>query len=160
MITKSQITINLVIEINESEARALDALAGYGPDSFLEVFYKQLGKYYMAPHEYGLRTLFGKIRTEIPSQLSKIDKAREAVKYTEDGMRNIRKLIEDIKLHIPEDGYKELILRLDKCSSDSVYAAPENPIYFDKVSMALTTHLSPIDTEWKQKIANIFSGKE
>lgn len=80
MITKSQITINFVIEINESEARALDALVGYGTDPFLEAFYKQLGKHYMSPHEHGLRTLFDKIRSGVPGQLAKIDKAREAVK--------------------------------------------------------------------------------
>lgn len=80
MITKSQITINFVIEINESEARALYALVGYGTDSFLEVFYRQLGKHYMAPHEHGLRTLFDKVKNGVPGQLAKIDKAREAVK--------------------------------------------------------------------------------
>jgi hypothetical protein len=47
-----------VITLEESEILALDALAWYGVDAFLRVFYKELGKAYMGPHENGLRTLF------------------------------------------------------------------------------------------------------
>lgn len=75
-------------------------------------------------------------------------------------MRDIRKLIEEMKVHIPATGYEDLTARLDKCSKDSVYSAPENPIYFEKVAEALNSFLSPIDTEWKREIANIFNGKK
>lgn len=71
------IAVDITIRLTESEARALDALAGYGVDSFLEVFYK-LGRAYMEPHEGGLRSLFCAIRGHggIPGVLSRIDDAR------------------------------------------------------------------------------------
>lgn len=47
-----------VLELNDAEVEALDALAGYGVDSFLKVFYEKLGRAYMEPHEAGLRSLF------------------------------------------------------------------------------------------------------
>jgi len=62
---------------SEIEARALDALAGYGTDAFLECFYKHMGKAYLQPYEKGLIELFDSIRGEIPPHLNRVDKARK-----------------------------------------------------------------------------------
>jgi len=77
-IWRSDVTLELSLSISEKEARALDALAGYGIDSFLEVFYKQLGSVYLKQHEDGLRSLFGVIRAEVVPMLRRADNARAA----------------------------------------------------------------------------------
>ncbi len=68
------------ISLSENELRALEALAGYGTDKFLEVFYENMGKHYLTPHEAGLRSLFESVRGDGRSLLHRIDAAREAVK--------------------------------------------------------------------------------
>jgi hypothetical protein len=73
------VTLNAVLELNEQELRALDALAGYGDDAFLEMFYKQLGKHYMRPHEEGLRSLFTTIRKEIPPIIKLAEESRKII---------------------------------------------------------------------------------
>lgn len=58
--------------------RALEALAGYGSDGFLKVFYQHMGRAYLEPHEVGLRSLFETIRTELPPILCRADSAKKA----------------------------------------------------------------------------------
>lgn len=65
------------LDLNFEEAAALDALAGYGVDSFLEVFYKHLGRAYLEPHERALRTLFEKVSVDVPHFLHKIREAND-----------------------------------------------------------------------------------
>ena len=65
--------------VNESEARALDALVGYGDEAFLAHFYK-LGEHYMKPHEEGLRSFFKTIRNELAGPLSRLNTARQSFK--------------------------------------------------------------------------------
>lgn len=55
------VKVKALMELNESELRALDALVGYGVQPFLKVFYEKLGKAYLGPHEDGLRSLFANI---------------------------------------------------------------------------------------------------
>lgn len=71
--------LEVVLIISESEARALDALAGYGDDAFIKQFYEHLGKHYMEPHEKGLRLFLKTIRegSGIGSVLSRMDDARQ-----------------------------------------------------------------------------------
>lgn len=64
--------------IDEQEARALDALAGYGDDSFITAFYEKLGKSYMEDHEAGLRSFLKSIRDIIPPALLQLESARKA----------------------------------------------------------------------------------
>ncbi len=73
-------TVRLAItfELNEAEARALDALSGYGDDAFIKVFYESLGKSYMQDHEAGLRTFLVTIREVLPGILARADKARKS----------------------------------------------------------------------------------
>lgn len=70
--------VKVTLELNEDEIRALDALAGYGANAFLEVFYKQMGKAYLQPHEAGLRSLFNVIRSDLPPIMNRAKAARTA----------------------------------------------------------------------------------
>lgn len=67
----------VLLILSEDEARALEAICGYGPNRFVEWFYKNLGKHYLKPHENGMRSLFETVRKELPLHLSKFSKARE-----------------------------------------------------------------------------------
>lgn len=71
------IAVQATMELNESELAALDALAGYGTDGFLEVFYAKMGRAYLQPHEAGLRSLFDKIRADVPNTLRLLQDARK-----------------------------------------------------------------------------------
>lgn len=59
---RPRIETRITIDLSEAEAGALDALAGYGTDEFLECFYKHMGKAYLQPYEAGLRSLFDSVR--------------------------------------------------------------------------------------------------
>ena len=70
----------VTLVLSESEAKALDALVGYGADSFLKVFYAGLGKAYLEPFEKGLRSLFDSVRTgegSVSTFLRRLHEARE-----------------------------------------------------------------------------------
>lgn len=77
MKTKTTATLQTMhtLMLSEVEARALEALAGYGADAFLEVFYKHMGKHYLQPHESGLRSLFDSI-SGLRYGLKQADQAR------------------------------------------------------------------------------------
>jgi hypothetical protein len=72
-----KVNVSITLELDEEEARALDALIGYGNDQFIKVFYEHMGTAYLKPHEKGLRTLFDCIRDVIPCTLARIDSARK-----------------------------------------------------------------------------------
>lgn len=72
------IDLRLTFTVNEQEARALDALAGYGDDAFVKAFYANLGTHYLAPHEAGLRSFLRSIRDSMPGILGRVDAARKA----------------------------------------------------------------------------------
>lgn len=78
IVGKGTVAMTVTIEISESEARALDALVGYGDDAFINAFYEKLGKSYMVKHESGLREFFQSIRSLMPSELARADNARIA----------------------------------------------------------------------------------
>jgi hypothetical protein len=80
--TKNNVCIDFTVscKLSESEARALDALVGYGFKEFLEVFYEKMGKAYLEPHASGLKTLFETVQADVVPALSKIDDARDALK--------------------------------------------------------------------------------
>lgn len=56
------VDVKIQFTLSYEEAAALDALAGYGADGFLKVFYEHLGRHYLEPHERGLRSLFEGIK--------------------------------------------------------------------------------------------------
>lgn len=72
-----QLNVKITLDVSESEARAMEALAGYGTKPFLNVFYKHMGRHYLEPHESGLASLFSKIRAQLPHELTAIDNARK-----------------------------------------------------------------------------------
>lgn len=73
--TKITFTVNL--ELDEQEARALNAITIYGSKQFLEFFYKSLGRSYLEPYEKGLISLFAGISNKMPVQLKKFDDVSE-----------------------------------------------------------------------------------
>ena len=79
IIGSAKLDLVLTFTISESEARALDGLAGYGDDAFITAFYERLGKSYMRDHEQGLRLFLKSIREFIPNQLRLIDDARKTL---------------------------------------------------------------------------------
>lgn len=72
------VSLTICIECDEEEARALDALVGYGDDAFIKAFYDSLGKAYMEEYEQGLRRLFKSLREILPGWLSRSNAARTA----------------------------------------------------------------------------------
>ena len=76
LLVKPKVSIAVIFEVDESEARALDALAGYGDDAFIKVFYEKLGEGYMREHEKGLRSFLTSIRGIVGPALSEVDDAR------------------------------------------------------------------------------------
>lgn len=77
--TNVTIGVSVTLKLDEAQARALDAIVGYGDKAFLEVFYKHLGKAYLEPHERGLIALFDNIRHSVPNALWQVDGAREVL---------------------------------------------------------------------------------
>lgn len=72
------VKLSVRIDLTEDEARALDALAGYGDDAFIEAFYEKLGKAYMRDYEQGLRSFLTSMRRELSPLFGKADAARKA----------------------------------------------------------------------------------
>lgn len=73
-----RIEVDVNVKLSMAEVQALEALAGYGTDGFLEVFYKQMGKHYLQPHEAGLRSLFATISSELPPIIRRYQSAKKA----------------------------------------------------------------------------------
>ena len=71
------ISFEVKITLTEAEARALNALVGYGDNAFIGFFYRYLGEYYLQPYEHGLRSLFRSIRNDISPRLDSVDRARK-----------------------------------------------------------------------------------
>jgi hypothetical protein len=78
--SKPLVQLEIVLRLTEDEAAALDALAGYGTEAFLKVFYTHLGTAYLQPHEKGLRSLFNEIRCGNPAISTVLDHAKQARK--------------------------------------------------------------------------------
>jgi hypothetical protein len=76
-LVRSAITVDLVISLTEDQARALDALVGYGTHAFLKVFYTHMGEAYLKPHEKGLISLFETIKEVVPRELATVEHARQ-----------------------------------------------------------------------------------
>ena len=75
----AKIEFKVTFVLDEVQARALDALVGYGATPFLRVFYRHLGKGYLEAHEGGLRRLFRAVTEQVQPELARIDRARKAI---------------------------------------------------------------------------------
>lgn len=73
---RPRLDLNVQFNVNEEEARALDALVGYGDDAFIKHFKETLGSAYIRDHEQGLRSFFKSVREMMPPILNKLDAAR------------------------------------------------------------------------------------
>ena len=81
---KTSVSIETTVVLTEIEVRALDALVGYGIDSFLANFYKNMGKHYMKPNEEGIRQVFKTVEEKIRPHLARINRIRKELdKITE-----------------------------------------------------------------------------
>jgi hypothetical protein len=76
----SEVHFKIKMDLTESEARALDALACYGTDEFIDFFYKHMGKSYLSPHEAGLRSLFDKVKSDMSASIGRINHAKIVLK--------------------------------------------------------------------------------
>lgn len=74
-----EVEMNIKLFLSKDEAKSLDAIVGYGSDSFLEIFYEKLGKAYLKPHEKAMRTLFEKLSKELPIEINKIEVAEKQI---------------------------------------------------------------------------------
>ena len=77
-------------------------------------------------------------------------------------MRNIVKLVDAIKAEIPDDyGVRDWVIdKLEDVIDSAKYRAPEAYIVnFEQLAMVLKECLGEPDTEWKQRIADIFADK-
>lgn len=77
---KPQVTVTATLTLDHQEIAALDALAGYGTDEFLKVFYGKLGEAYLRPHEAGLRSLFETVRGDAARVLASVRDAEQVLK--------------------------------------------------------------------------------
>ena len=75
--SSSQMDFQVTLKLTEIEARALEAIVGYGAKEFLNCFYEHLGKHYLQPHETGVISLFSTIKDELPKHLYRFDKCRK-----------------------------------------------------------------------------------
>lgn len=73
---RATIEATATFTVDEQEMRALDAMVGYGFQSFIDTFKKHMGTSYMAGHEDGCKRFFESIRGSIPAILSRADDAR------------------------------------------------------------------------------------
>lgn len=71
--TKLDYDIKINLELSLEEAKALNIITKYGSKSFLEGYYKQLGKSYLQPHEKGVVSLFETIKLNLPARLKQAD---------------------------------------------------------------------------------------
>jgi len=74
-----KVSYSISLELTETEARMLEAMAGYGDDAFKNAFYEKLGKHYMQPFASGISSLFSAIREQVKPQLYEVDQSRKAI---------------------------------------------------------------------------------
>lgn len=80
VVQKPSMEFHINIQLTEGEARAWDAIVGYGWDVFIQVFEEKLGKHYIAPYKREAEQMFKETRTTIGQQLYGIEQARKAIK--------------------------------------------------------------------------------
>jgi hypothetical protein len=71
-----KLDMEIVLRVNEAEARALEALGAYGEDAFVDAFYSRLGTSCMKPHEDALRSVLKAFKAILPGELARFEKAR------------------------------------------------------------------------------------
>jgi hypothetical protein len=75
---KTKVEFKVSLELTEAEARAFEAIIGYGWEPFAKFFYEKLGSSYLKPYEAAAKALFNQ-RQNIIYQLYNIEQVRKAV---------------------------------------------------------------------------------
>lgn len=76
---KATVEFKVNIELTENEARAWDAIVGYGWGPFIKVFKEHLGTHYIKNYEKSAENMFIHTRSSIGSQLHNIDAAKKTI---------------------------------------------------------------------------------
>lgn len=71
--------VTVLLELDESEVRALEGIFGYNVESFLKVFYEKMGRTYVEPYEKGVRSLHATIRQQLGKPIRAVGQARSAL---------------------------------------------------------------------------------
>lgn len=87
IIGKPTTELHITLELTYDEAKALEALAGYGTNPFVEAFFKVMGKAYLQPHVKGLASVFDVFRG-LPSITDRYEKAQEVFAGTRIAVRS------------------------------------------------------------------------
>lgn len=80
VVQKPSMEFAVNIQLTEGEARAWDAIVGYGWEAFISVFEEKLGKHYIAPYKVDAKRMFEQTRSTIGMQLHGIEAAKKAIK--------------------------------------------------------------------------------
>lgn len=70
---------SFTLELDEEEAKALEALTKYGTDEFIRFFYERLGRECLQKYEPGLRRLFSVAKQQLPPWFKKIEDFRKMI---------------------------------------------------------------------------------
>lgn len=70
---KAEVTVSISVNFTLDEAKALCQLTTYGTKHFLRVFYANMGRAYLQPHERGLISLFETIKDTLPNAINECD---------------------------------------------------------------------------------------
>lgn len=82
--TSMSVDFRVTFDLTEGQARALDAMVGYGADAFFKAFYT-LGQNYMRPYEGAMRDLFKQVAEQVSPELARIDRAKKALAAAQGG---------------------------------------------------------------------------
>jgi hypothetical protein len=76
---RTAVVVSATLKLDESQIEALECLTSYhgGVDKFFEVFYKEMGRHYLEPHEAGLRKLFDNVSENARPALEAAKMARK-----------------------------------------------------------------------------------
>lgn len=74
---KPKLEFKTILEIDEEELAALEAIFSYSPEGFLKTFYKEMGESYLKPHEVAVIRLHNTFRHQLSHELKSIKKAKE-----------------------------------------------------------------------------------
>lgn len=69
--SKVQAEVKINFSLTVKQASALQALSVYGADSFLETFYKHMGKAYLQPFEKELREVFAFLKDPLANEIER-----------------------------------------------------------------------------------------
>ncbi len=77
---KTDVKRTITIDLTETEALALEAIAGYNPKEVLTALYSHLGKHYISPYGEGVLSLFNKLKgTKIRKALDTIEVGEKVI---------------------------------------------------------------------------------